>query len=119
MIYQRNDQQPYLHIISSKFLSFLVLTFFSALVILIANANADYLDGGKNQYGKFRAVSPQRFIALTQPKFGTPKQIKLADSEWVIGMNIGNDARCYPVRQMWYHHVVNDEIGGQKLSLTY
>jgi hypothetical protein len=93
-----------------------VLTFLSFSVY---SSFADYQDGGKNQYGKFRAVSPQRFIALTLPKFGTLNQVKLADTEWVIGMNIGNDARCYPVRQMWYHHIVNDEIGGQKLSLTY
>lgn len=99
--------------------------FFSCFFILMvfgfyANSSyAAYVDGGKNQYGKFRAVSPQRFIALTLPKFVPAKEVKLVDNEWVIGMKIGNDARCYPVRQMWYHHIVNDEIGGQKLSLTY
>ena len=97
-------------------LSFFVLSFISLLVL---PCFPDYLDGGKNQYGKFRAVSPQRFIALTLPKFVPAKQTKLADSEWVIGMNIGNEKKCYPVRQMWYHHIVNDEIGGQKVSLTY
>jgi hypothetical protein len=119
MINLRKNLNSYISIKPSLFLCSLVLTFFSALAFLLINANADYLDGGKNQYGKFRAVSPQRFIALTLPKFGAPNQTKLADSEWVIGIKIGNDARCYPVRQMWYHHIVNDEIGGQKLSLTY
>jgi hypothetical protein len=94
----------------------LVLTFLSLSVLPCL---AEYVDGGKNQYGKFRAVSPQRFIALTLPKFVPAKQVKLADNEWVIGMKVGNETKCYPVRQMWYHHVVNDEIGGQKLSLTY
>ena len=103
----------------SLYLRFFVLTFLSAFAFLLINANADYLDGGKNQYGKFRAVSPQRFIALTLPKFVPAKQVKLADNEWIIGMKVGNDTRCYPVRQMWYHHVVNDVIGGQKLSVTY
>ena len=99
---------------------FLLCSFvFTFLSFFVNSSNADYLDGGKNQYGKFRAVSPQRFIALTLPKFGVPNQIKLADTEWVIGMKVGDDARCYPVRQMWYHHVVNDDIGGQKLSITY
>ncbi len=99
---------------------FLICFFvFMFLCFSVCPSFADYLDGGKNQWGKFRAVSPQRFIALTQPQLGTPAQFKLADSEWVIGMKIGNDARCYPVRQMWYHHIVNDEIGGQKLSITY
>jgi len=96
--------------------SLFVLSFLSLLVL---PSFPEYSDGGKNQYGKFRAVSPQRFIALTLPKFVPAKQAKLADDEWIIGMKVGNDVRCYPVRQMWYHHVVNDEIGGQKLSLTY
>lgn len=95
---------------------FFVLTFLSFSVY---SSYAAYVEGGKNQYGKFRAVSPKRFIALTHPKMVPVKQAKLADTEWVIGMKVGNDTRCYPVRQMWYHHVVNDELGGQKLSLTY
>jgi len=99
-----------------KFFSSFVLTFLSFFVF---PCSADYIDGGQNQYGKFRAVSPQRFIALTLPKFVSASKSNLANDEWVIGMKVGNDVRCYPVRQMWYHHVVNDEIGGQKLSLTY
>lgn len=105
-------------IIRTKFL--LLCSFvFTFLCFSVCPSFADYQDGGRNQWGKFRAVSPQRFIALTLPKFELPNQTKLADSEWVIGMKIGSEAKCYPVRQMWYHHIVNDEIGSQKLSLTY
>jgi hypothetical protein len=27
--------------------------------------------------------------------------------------------RAYPVRVMAYHHVLNDELGGQRLVVTY
>jgi hypothetical protein len=94
------------------------------LIVLVLNSivspsYAAYVDGKRNQYGIFRAVSPTRFIALTLPTFVQTDNVKLADNEWVIGMIVGNDARCYPVRQMWYHHIENDYIGGQKLSVTY
>ena len=102
-----------------RFLVLICFSVFGFLSFSVFPVNAAYVEGGKNQYGKFRAVSPQRFIALTLPKMVPVKQTKLADIEWIIGMKVGNDTRCYPIRQMWYHHVANDEIGGQKLSLTY
>jgi len=98
-----------------------ILTFLGCVGIgIIAQSSfADYIEGKSNQYGIFRLAPPQRFIALTKPSYIPVNKSKLADDEIVIGLKVGNESRAFPVRQMWYHHVVNDEIGGEKLSLTY
>jgi hypothetical protein len=44
---------------------------------------------------------------------------KLDSSEMVIAVRFGNDARAYPIREMAYHHVVNDVVGGVPIAVTY
>jgi hypothetical protein len=41
------------------------------------------------------------------------------DKEMVMAIAIGGEAVAYPIRQMAYHHVVNDVIGGQPITATY
>jgi hypothetical protein len=43
----------------------------------------------------------------------------VADSDMVMAIEINGDAVAYPVRQMAYHHVVNDVIGGKPITATY
>jgi hypothetical protein len=37
----------------------------------------------------------------------------------VIAVEIAGDAVAYPVRQMAYHHLVNDVVGGRPVVSTY
>jgi hypothetical protein len=46
-------------------------------------------------------------------------QSPLDDDEMVIGVRVGGDVRCFPLRQMTYHHLVNDTIGGEAVAVTY
>jgi Protein of unknown function (DUF3179) len=41
------------------------------------------------------------------------------DSDMVIAVELNGDAVAYPVRQMAYHHVLNDEVGGEPVVSTY
>jgi hypothetical protein len=43
----------------------------------------------------------------------------VADSDMVMAIEINGDSVAYPVRQMAYHHVVNDVIGGKPITATY
>ena len=43
----------------------------------------------------------------------------VADSDIVMAIEINGDAAAYPVRQMAYHHVVNDVVGGKPITATY
>jgi hypothetical protein len=41
------------------------------------------------------------------------------DSDMVMAIEINGDAVAFPVRQMAYHHVVNDVVGGKPITATY
>jgi hypothetical protein len=89
------------------------------MVFLVSVPAQVYPEGGRNEFGVFRYAPPERFIALTRPAYTSAAEAKLAGDQSVVGLVVNGDARCFPVRQMWYHHVVNDDIGGERLSLTY
>jgi hypothetical protein len=54
-----------------------------------------------------------------------PRFVKAAEASWVvpgnpvIGVEIGGEARAYPVHILEYHQIVNDEIGGVPVAVTY
>ncbi len=41
------------------------------------------------------------------------------DSDMVMAIEINGEAVAYPVRQMAYHHAVNDVVGGKSVTATY
>jgi Protein of unknown function (DUF3179) len=43
----------------------------------------------------------------------------VADNEMVLAVNINGDAVAFPVRQMAYHHIVQDVVGGRPITATY
>jgi hypothetical protein len=43
----------------------------------------------------------------------------VADRDMVLAVTINGDAVAYPVRQMAYHHVVQDVVGGMPITATY
>jgi Protein of unknown function (DUF3179) len=43
----------------------------------------------------------------------------VADGDMVMAVDINRDAVAFPVRQMAYHHVVNDVVGGKPITATY
>jgi uncharacterized membrane protein YhaH (DUF805 family) len=43
----------------------------------------------------------------------------VADSDMVMAIEINGDAVAFPVREMAYHHVVNDVVGGKPITATY
>ncbi|MDX1450349.1 MAG: DUF3179 domain-containing protein, partial [Acidimicrobiia bacterium] len=43
----------------------------------------------------------------------------LDPAEPVVALEIGGDARAYPVRVMIWHEIVNDVVGGVPVSVTY
>jgi hypothetical protein len=43
----------------------------------------------------------------------------VADTDMVMSVENGGDAVAYPVRQMAYHHVVQDVVGGKPVVATY
>jgi uncharacterized protein DUF3179 len=59
------------------------------------------------------------FHALPHPTFAAAKDVKIDSDDKLIVVKINGSARAYPIREMAYHHVVNDVVGGAALAATY
>jgi len=58
--------------------------------------------------------------AILRPKILEPGQAAyIEDSDVVIGVRIGSEARAYPVKVLNWHEVVNDTIGGVPVAVTF
>lgn len=59
----------------------------------------------------FRPIAAAGFVA--------PDKAHLKDAEMVMTVTEGTESRAYPIRQMAYHHVLNDTVAGVPLVVTY
>ena len=60
--------------------------------------------------------------ALTDPAMvfaGEPEAQYLSDQARVIGVEIGDDAIAIPHNILWWHEIVNLNVGGRQLAVTY
>ena len=53
-----------------------------------------------------------KFVSASQPNY-------LSDNSLVLGYEGNGEARAYPVSMMWFHHIVNDTVGGSPVLITY
>jgi hypothetical protein len=59
------------------------------------------------------------FHPVENLQFESEAGSKLGASEMILAVAIGTDARAYPIREMAYHHLVNDEVEGIPILPTY
>lgn len=59
------------------------------------------------------------FHPVERPGFIAAKTDDLNGAEKVLSVNVGGEARAYPIRSLSYHHIVNDQLGGVPLVATY
>ena len=58
--------------------------------------------------------------SIDNPKFIPVAEVTdLADTEPVIGLIINGKARAYPLRVLTWHEIVNDELAGVPVTITY
>ena len=63
---------------------------------------------------------PDGIPAIDHPRFLRPAQVSfLSASEPVLALQIGADARAYPVQILIWHEIVNDTVGGVPVTITY
>jgi len=63
---------------------------------------------------------PDGIPPIDEPKFQRLDEVGwLDDREPVISVDIDDDARAYPLQIMTWHEIVNDEIGGVPVSVTF
>jgi hypothetical protein len=59
------------------------------------------------------------FHPVDSAKFEAESSSKLGSDEMILAVRYGADARVYPIREMAYHHVLNDVVGGVPIAVTY
>jgi Protein of unknown function (DUF3179) len=78
---------------------------------------AEIRSGGPPKDG-IPAIDTPRFERLAR---GKPMgwSAALGDTEPVIALSIGDDARAYPLRVLIWHEIANDTVGGTPVVVTY
>lgn len=59
------------------------------------------------------------FHPVNSPEFIAQADSKLDAKEMILAVRMGGEDRAYPISQMAYHHIVNDEVGGVPIVATY
>ena len=59
------------------------------------------------------------FHPISATGFISPDDARLRDKEMVMAVQIGPEARAYPIVQMAYHHILNDTVAGVPIAVTY
>jgi hypothetical protein len=64
---------------------------------------------------------PDGIPAIDSPRFRSigDAELSLADTEPLIVVDIDGDVRAYPVEILMWHEIVNDEVGGVPVAVTY
>ena len=58
--------------------------------------------------------------AILKPVFIPPDKVRFLDnSDPVIGVKIGTEARAYPIKILNWHEVVNDTVNGIPIVVTF
>jgi hypothetical protein len=60
----------------------------------------------------FNPISQVAYLPTTEATF-------VEEDDKVLAVDINGEAVAFPIRQMAYHHVVNDVVGGVPITATY
>ena len=63
---------------------------------------------------------PDGIPPIDRPLFHKAREVNfLKDQEPVVAVELGGEARAYPVQILTWHEIVNDTIGGHPVTVTY
>ena len=74
------------------------------------------------EFGEIFSGGPPKdgIPSIDRPQFVPVAETQnLGPKEPVIGLTIEGDARAYPLRVLTWHEIVNDEVGGVPVAVTY
>jgi hypothetical protein len=86
-------------------------------------------EGWQTNFSKLE-IDPASVLSGGPPRDGIPSiddpqfipvadEGEIPDREPVVSVVVNGDARAYPLRIMMWHEIVNDEVGGVPLAVTY
>lgn len=84
-----------------------------ALVLLVLPVIAVTWFARQNHFEwMFKPLEQSAYVAADKVDF-------VGDEEMVLAVEVNGDAVAYPIRQLAYHHVVEDTVGGLPVVSTY
>jgi hypothetical protein len=84
------------------------LMLISATVIALLAAAVSWINPYEHMFHPFGA-----------PNYLAASQAGVDANDMVIAVTIGGESRAYPIREMGYHHVVNDRLHQLPIVVTY
>jgi phosphoglycerol transferase MdoB-like AlkP superfamily enzyme len=85
----------------------------TALVLAVAVAGLATWLARKNYFEwGFNPLPHATYASMTQASFVDAKDM-------VLGVTVNGESVAYPIRQLAYHHVVQDVVGGIPIVVTY
>jgi len=57
--------------------------------------------------------------AIDRPKYVSASEATIDDSQKIFGVNYNGFVAAYPQNIMYWHEIVNEEVNGKKISVTY
>jgi len=64
-------------------------------------------------------VYERMFHHLDNPQFEAADRAHVEPDDMVVAVHLNGVRRAYPIREMAYHHVVNDTLAGEPIVATY
>ena len=64
-------------------------------------------------------VYEMMFHPMGAPAVESAAIAKVDPDDMVIAVKLNGSARAYPIREMGYHHIANDWVGGEPIVATY
>ena len=74
---------------------------------------------GEFEYYEENRIPRDAINPVYSPVFVSPDEATLSPKELVMGLEINGDARAYPVGMMRIREMVNDEVGGTPVLVTW
>ena len=75
----------------------------------------------EEEYRIVTLLPPDGIQAIDDPEFydAMTADLEYGPDELVMGVAVGEDARAYPIDVLARQEIVNDEVGGQPIAVTY
>jgi hypothetical protein len=67
----------------------------------------------------FNPYEQMMFHAYGEPRYVAIQQAGIDAKDMVIAVTVDGESRAYPIREMGYHHVVNDRLHQLPIAVTY
>lgn len=74
----------------------------------------DPIEHNFRQWARFDAIPP-----VYEPRFAPADEIVLQDNELIMGVTLGGEAKAYPVTTMQFRELVNDELAGVPILVSW